>query len=104
MGQGIGAQELFDAAGRYSIDPHFAGFALALPSLRRRARFFAHNVCTCSRSGVDNSVAGNGGIRGMIRTILLGSRVSVQGYFVQALADGRIAVRVGQQLFYGFPV
>ncbi len=48
--------------------------------------------------------AGIWGFGGMIRTILLSSRVSVQGYFVQALADGRIAVRVGQKLFYGFPV
>ena len=40
----------------------------------------------------------------MIRTILLSSRISVQGYFVQALADGRIAVRVGKQLYYGTPV
>lgn len=40
----------------------------------------------------------------MIRTILLSSRVSVQGYFVQALEDGRIAVRVGKQLFFGKPV
>ena len=40
----------------------------------------------------------------MIRTILLGSCVSVQGRFVQALEDGRIAVMVGKRLFYGKPV
>ncbi|WP_299752047.1 hypothetical protein [uncultured Boseongicola sp.] len=40
----------------------------------------------------------------MIRTILLGSCVSVQGRFVQALSDGRIAVRVGKRLYFGLPV
>ena len=40
----------------------------------------------------------------MISTILLGSCVTVQGRFVQALSDGRIAVRVGTKLFYGQPV
>ena len=41
---------------------------------------------------------------GMIKTILLSSRILVQGTFVQALADGRIAVKVGPNLFYGQPV
>lgn len=40
----------------------------------------------------------------MLQTILLGSCVSVQGIFVQALADGRVAVRVGDRIFLGFPV
>lgn len=40
----------------------------------------------------------------MLRTILLGSCVSVQGVFVQALTDGRIAVRVGSRVFSGYPV
>lgn len=40
----------------------------------------------------------------MIRTIIIGSCVSVQGVFLRALADGRIAVRDGDRTFFGFPV
>jgi hypothetical protein len=40
----------------------------------------------------------------MLRTILIGSCVQVQGFFVKNLADGRIAVRVGDVVFQGFPV
>lgn len=40
----------------------------------------------------------------MLRTIVLGSCVSVQGTFVRALPDGRIVVRVGAKTFAGRPV
>jgi hypothetical protein len=40
----------------------------------------------------------------MIRTIVIGSCVSVQGLFVRSLADGRIAVRDGEKTFVGRPV
>ncbi|SIO19397.1 hypothetical protein [Vannielia litorea] len=40
----------------------------------------------------------------MLRTIVLGSCVSVQGTFVKALADGRVVVRVGGRDFVGPPV
>ena len=40
----------------------------------------------------------------MLRTIRLGSCVSVQGIFVRLLPDGRMQVRVGDQLFAGQPV
>lgn len=40
----------------------------------------------------------------MIRTILLGNHVFVQGDFVRDLTDGRILVRVGEKLFKGMPV
>jgi hypothetical protein len=40
----------------------------------------------------------------MLRTITQGSHVSVQGTFVSDLKDGRILVRVGQQLFKGTPI
>ena len=40
----------------------------------------------------------------MLRTIVLGSCVSVQGTFVRALEGGKIAVRVGDQIFAGKPV
>lgn len=40
----------------------------------------------------------------MIRTIIIGSCVSVQGIFLRAFADGRIAVRDGDRTFCGFPV
>lgn len=40
----------------------------------------------------------------MLKTILLGSRVLVQGTFVKTLADGQIAVKVGNQIYQGIPV
>jgi hypothetical protein len=40
----------------------------------------------------------------MIKTIVLGSCVSVQGTFVKTLANGFIVVRVGQTEFSGRPV
>ncbi|MBM7067043.1 hypothetical protein [Actibacterium sp. 188UL27-1] len=40
----------------------------------------------------------------MLKTITLGSCVSVQGTFVKSLTDGKILVRVGQKLFAGFPI
>ncbi len=40
----------------------------------------------------------------MLKTILLGSCVLVQGTFVKKLADGKIAVKVGDRVFQGQPV
>ncbi|KIN62777.1 Translation initiation factor IF-2 [Sulfitobacter noctilucicola] len=40
----------------------------------------------------------------MLRTISIGSCVSVQGIFVKDLADGRIAVKVDDTVFAGRPV
>jgi hypothetical protein len=40
----------------------------------------------------------------MLRTISLGSCVSVQGLLVGQLADGKIMVRVDEKTFVGFPV
>ncbi|WP_281261548.1 hypothetical protein [Ascidiaceihabitans donghaensis] len=40
----------------------------------------------------------------MLRTITMGSCVSVQGTFVRTLENGRVLVRVGQQVFAGRPV
>lgn len=40
----------------------------------------------------------------MLRTIVIGSCVSVQGVFVRNLSDGRIAVRDGERTFAGRPV
>jgi len=40
----------------------------------------------------------------MLRTIIIGSCVSVQGTFVKALPNGHIAVRVGNTVFTGRPV
>ncbi len=40
----------------------------------------------------------------MLKTIIIGSCVSVQGTFVKALPDGRIAVQVGDKTFTGRPV
>jgi len=40
----------------------------------------------------------------MLRTITLGSCVSVQGLLVGQLSDGKIIVRVDEKTFVGFPV
>ena len=40
----------------------------------------------------------------MIRTITLGSCVSVQGIFVKTAENGKIIIRVGKQIFKGLPV
>jgi len=40
----------------------------------------------------------------MLRTIVLGSCVFVQGIFVRNLNDGKIAVRVGAKIYEGDPV
>ncbi len=40
----------------------------------------------------------------MLRTITLGSCVSVQGTFVRDTSNGRIQVRVGQQTYEGHPI
>lgn len=40
----------------------------------------------------------------MLRTILIGSYISVQGRFVRHLADGKIVVSVGSRLYQGYPV
>ncbi|WP_172297938.1 hypothetical protein [Pseudoruegeria sp. HB172150] len=40
----------------------------------------------------------------MLRTIVIGSCVSVQGLFVRDLPNGYIAVRVGDKIFSGVPV
>jgi hypothetical protein len=40
----------------------------------------------------------------MLRTITLGSCVSVQGILVGQLSDGKIMVKVDEKTFVGFPV
>lgn len=40
----------------------------------------------------------------MIRTIITGSRVLVQGIFVRLLANGKMAVRIGDRIYIGTPV
>lgn len=40
----------------------------------------------------------------MLKTILIGSCVLVQGVFVKSLADGMISVRVGDKVYSGKPV
>lgn len=39
----------------------------------------------------------------MLRTIVVGTCVSVQGTFVRALPDGRISVKVGNTVYSGKP-
>lgn len=39
----------------------------------------------------------------MIRTITLGSCVSIQGVFLRALSDGRIVIRSGERTWIGQP-
>lgn len=40
----------------------------------------------------------------MLRTISMGSHISVQGTYVRDLADGRIMVQVGERLYKGTPI
>ena len=40
----------------------------------------------------------------MLRTIVIGTCMSVQGLFVRRLEDGRIVVRVDERLYAGTPV
>jgi hypothetical protein len=40
----------------------------------------------------------------MLRTITLGSAVSIQGVYVRALPDGRIVVKVDDSVYTGMPV
>ncbi|MDA3888879.1 MAG: hypothetical protein PF443_08795 [Allgaiera sp.] len=40
----------------------------------------------------------------MLRTIIVGSYISVQGTFLRDYADGRMAVKVGNKTFIGYPV
>lgn len=40
----------------------------------------------------------------MLRTIVIGNYISVQGAFVGQLPDGKILVRVGEREFAGTPV
>ncbi|MES2665668.1 MAG: hypothetical protein V4712_06175 [Pseudomonadota bacterium] len=40
----------------------------------------------------------------MLRTITIGSCVSVQGLVVGQLADGKVIVRVDEKTFVGYPV
>ncbi len=40
----------------------------------------------------------------MLRTITIGSTVSIQGIFLRTLADGKIAIGVGNRTFVGKPV
>ncbi len=38
------------------------------------------------------------------RTIIIGSCVAVQGLFLKSLANGSIAIKVGNQVFEGMPI
>ena len=40
----------------------------------------------------------------MLRTIAIGSCVSIQGLLVKTLADGKLVIKVDEKLFVGSPV
>lgn len=40
----------------------------------------------------------------MLRTITIGTSISIQGMFVQSYPDGKIAVRDGKTVYKGKPV
>ena len=40
----------------------------------------------------------------MLRTIMVGTTVLVQGFFIRELDDGRIQIRVGSKTYSGLPV
>lgn len=51
--------------------------------------------------GLINSVRGR---MDMLKTIAIGTCVTVQGLLVKTLADGRVTVRVGEATFSGRPI
>lgn len=55
--------------------------------------FADHHVSLCSARSLGRTA--------MIRTITLGSCVSIQGHFEKTLPDGRVCVRVGDKLYVG---
>lgn len=40
----------------------------------------------------------------MYKTIMIGSCIAIQGQFIRALKNGKIAIRVGSKEFIGTPV
>jgi len=40
----------------------------------------------------------------MYKTIMMGSCIAVQGLFIRALKNGKIAIRVGSKEYVGIPV
>jgi hypothetical protein len=40
----------------------------------------------------------------MLKTIITGSRVLVQGILVRTMENGKVAVRIGQRVYVGTPV
>ena len=40
----------------------------------------------------------------MLRTIMVGSCVSIQGLVIKTLADGKMVVKVDEKFFVGHPV
>ncbi|MDH5529685.1 MAG: hypothetical protein OEY05_06580 [Paracoccaceae bacterium] len=57
-----------------------------------------------NESRLSTSAALSWGDFEMLRTITLGSCVSVQGIFERQLENGKILVRVGKLVFEGFPI
>lgn len=50
------------------------------------------------------SKATQGGENNMLKTVMIGTCISVQGTFIQALQNGKVAVQVGGRVFQGTPV
>jgi hypothetical protein len=50
------------------------------------------------------SICAGWGIGKMLRTISVGSCVSIQGLLVGQMADGKIMVKVDEKTFVGYPV
>jgi len=61
-------------------------------------------LLTVNERRLDYIAARSWGEKAMLRTITLGSCVSVQGTFERQLENGKILVRVGKLLFEGYPV
>ena len=40
----------------------------------------------------------------MYKTIMISSSIAVQGLFIRAFKNGKIAIKVGNKEFVGFPV
>ncbi len=63
-----------------------------------KLRIYSSNLCSIL---LTTAVCGR---LPVIRTIIIGSCVSVQGIFVRSLQDGRIVIRADNREFSGFPI
>jgi 8-oxo-dGTP diphosphatase len=95
LGRRRPAARLSDAARRPAFDPDPARLALGPPRFSASFPEIPHYTCPRHRFL---------GEKDMLRTISIGSCVSVQGIAVGQTADGKLIVRVDEKTWVGTPV